>query len=127
MAVPATDGVPTLYVSLEENRSRVGRNVMAWMSMTENQRIRRGDVRHELGIIEDAAAKMRDVPPLPVWGTNSCRVLRSLIMSYVTRFKIKTVFPDYLQTRGRGAARPISKYDELRYVARHFPRRSTRG
>ena len=106
----ATDGVPTLYVSLEENPLKVGRNVMAWMSMTENQRIRRGDVRgHELGIIEDAAAKMRDVPFWFVWGTNKAEALRSLIMSYVTRFKIKTVFLDYLQLVDAGGKTDFEK------------------
>lgn len=106
----ACDGHPTLFVSLEENPSKVGRNVLAWWSRTENQRIRRGDVRpHELTIIEDAAAKMRGIPFYFVWGTNRADTLRSLIMSYVTRFKIKTVFLDYLQLVDAGGKTDLEK------------------
>ncbi len=94
----AFQGHPTLFISLEENPGKVGRNVLSWFSQTENQRIRRGDVRpHEMAMIEDAAAKMQEVPFWFIWGVNKAESLRSLIMSYVTRFGIKTVFLDYLQ------------------------------
>lgn len=106
----AFNGHPTLFVSLEENPSKVGRNVLSWFSQTENQRIRRGDVRgHEMAMIEDAAAKMRDVPFWFVWGVNKAESLRSLIMSYVTRFGIKSVFLDYLQLVDAGGKTDFEK------------------
>lgn len=100
----ACDGTPVGYITLEESRRKIGRNVLSSFAQIDNKKIRSGRINEtEFRGIDSAYEVLR---PAPMYVSESARALaqiRAQATVWKHRYGIQMLFIDYL-TRIRGVA-----------------------
>jgi replicative DNA helicase len=95
----AKGGTPVGFLSLEEPRKKIARNILSAEGMIENRKLRSGYLcREEMDSLIAAAAQLYD---LPLYLSNgSCRRMpdiRAMVHLWVARHGVKMIFLDYMQ------------------------------
>lgn len=101
----ARAGTPTLIISLEESKAKIGRNILSAETSIDNRRIRRPGVRGEQGSLSEAEWSkvengINQLCGVPLWATDRSRRLQDIraeASMMVARHGVKLVIIDYLQ------------------------------
>lgn len=90
---------PTLIVSMEENRHKIARNLLAATSGLENGRLRRGGTftRPELEQLTGGVAKLAGLPLFIIDDAFTTDTIRARVAAHVVKYGIRIVVVDYLQ------------------------------
>lgn len=113
----AKAGIPVGFISLEEDRKKIARNVLSAEAMIENRKIRNRDLtKEDANAIASAVSKLSK---LPIYGShNKTRKLNDIVALthlWKQRHGVRIVFVDYLQRINGG--RGESRYEQVSDVS----------
>lgn len=103
----ARQGTPTLLISLEESRDKIGRNLLSRLSQIDNNRIRRGTIApNEWVPLSEGVASLASIPVYIADKAFTVNQIRSVASIMVAKHGVKLIVVDYLQ-RVRGAGKDL--------------------